>query len=260
MDTNDRSQFQEWLARAVEALGLSLESSQADRLYAHLNLVLLANEDFNLTRVTNPAEAAVRLVADSLAVLSWVQERFRSPSPIPQSPLPSARSSIPVPQSPLPSPQSPIPVCSPFRVLDMGSGAGYPSIPLAICRPDWTVTAIDTVGKKVRFLAQAAGQLNLANFLPEQIQAREWHGRVAPFDLVVTRAMGDLSMVVREGARLLKPTGYLVSYHAEEITPQERKAADKMLARYKLQQIDSFEYSLPDPKKSVPRRLIVMGK
>lgn len=228
MDISDQEPFRHWLTAAAQALQLSLDDRQVDLLYQHLARVLLANEDFNLTRVIDPAEAAVRLVGDSLAVLSWADRRL------------AGRASL--------------------RILDMGTGAGYPSIPLAICRPGWTVTAVDTIGKKVRFVAQTAAALGLGNFLAEQIQAREWHGRVEPFDLVVTRALGDLSVVIREGARFLKSDGYLVSYHAEEVAPEEQKAADRMRTRYKLQQVDSVDYTLPDPRKTVTRRLIVMGK
>lgn len=228
MDIGDREIFGRWMETVTQTLGIGLEPRQVDRMYHHLNLVLLANEDFNLTRVTDPAEAAVRLVGDSLAVLPWVATR--------------------------------LPGRADLRVLDMGTGAGYPSVPLAICRPDWMVTAIDPSGKKIRFIAQAAGQIGLANLLAEQTQAREWHGKVAPFDLVVTRAMGDLSVVIREGARLVKPDGYIVSYHAEDLTPEEAKAAAQIQKRYKMQEVDSFEYTLPDPKKAVKRRLIVIGK
>ncbi len=242
MDIHDRDEFRRWLLEAAGVLNLSLDDSQIDRLYQHLNLVLLANEEFNLTRVTDPAEAAVRLAGDSLSLLPWGDAYISKVSS-----AAGTQSSVLTPQSSL-------------RVLDMGTGAGYPAIPLAICRPDWTVTAIDTVGKKIHFVGQAAAQLGLGNLLAEQIQAREWHGRVAPFDLVVTRAMGDLAMVIREGARLLTPAGRLVSYHADEVTPEEQKSADKMLSRYKMHQVDSFEYTLPAPKKSVTRRLIVMAK
>ncbi len=60
--------------------------------------------------------------------------------------------------------------------------------------------------------------------------------------------------------RLTVPDGYIVSYHAESLSPEETKAAERMLKRYKLQEVDSFEYTLPDPKKAVTRRLIVVGR
>jgi 16S rRNA (guanine527-N7)-methyltransferase len=242
MDISDRQIFGRWMQAAVEALGIVVEPRQVDRMYQHLNLVLLANEDFNLTRITDPAEAAAKLVGDSLAILPWVARHQATR----QSGLSTQSSALSTGDS--------------LRVLDMGTGAGYPSVPVAICRPDWTVTAIDPSGKKIRFVARAAAELGLHNLMTEQIQAREWHGKVAPFDLVITRALGDLSACIREGARLLAPGGCIVSYHAEDVTPEEAKAAAQMQKRYKMQQVDSFEYTLPAPKKSVTRRLIVIGK
>jgi 16S rRNA G527 N7-methylase RsmG len=83
---------------------------------------------------------------------------------------------------------------------------------------------------------------------------------VVPFDLVITRALGDLSTCIREGARLLAEGGRIVSYHAEDLALEETKAAGQMQKRYKMQQVDSFEYTLPAPKKGVTRRLIVIGR
>ena len=233
----------------AQALDIRLESRQVDRMYQHFNMVLQANEDFNLTRITDPAEAAVKLVGDSLAILPWAQKRLR-----PQSPELGPQSAALNPQSSVLGPALSL------RLLDMGTGAGYPSIPLAICQPEWAVTAIDPSGKKIRFVAHVAAELGLPNLMAEQIQAREWHGKVEPFDLVVTRAMGDLSVCIREGARLTKPDGYIVSYHAEDLTAEEAKAAGQMQKRYKMQQVDSFEYTLPEAKKPLKRRLIVIGK
>ena len=249
MDNSDYPRFRQWLRAAAEALGLSLDPGQVELMYQHLNLVLLANEDFNLTAVTDPAEAAVKLVADSLAILPWAARHVPH-----QAAAPGADKSFSTAQhSTLSTQHFP-------RVLDMGTGAGYPAIPVAICRPDWAVTAIDSSGKKIRFVAQVAAQLGLGNLLAEQVQAREWHGRVDPFDLVLTRAMGDLSVCIREGARLTAPGGFLVCYHASELTPEEAKAAQKMAQRYKMHEVDGFEYTLPGPKKAMTRRLVVVGK
>jgi 16S rRNA (guanine527-N7)-methyltransferase len=274
VDARDRDIFGRWMRAACEALGIALQAGQVDLMYRHLNLVLLANEDFNLTRITDPAEAAVKLVADSLAILPWVARRLASGLPglsgggletqalagkLPVAPTRSGVEISPAQHSVLSTQHPALSTQHPSRVLDIGTGAGYPAVPLAICRPNWTVTAIDPSGKKIRFVARVAAELGLHNLITEQIQAREWHGKVAPFDLVISRAMGDLSTCIREGARLLTPDGCIVSYHGEELTAEEAKAADQMQKRYKLQQMDSFEYTLPGPKKGITRRLIVIG-
>jgi len=220
-------QFEHWLAKTAQALRVSLEPTQIDRMYGHLQRVLQANQQFNLTRITDPAEAAVKLVGDSLAVLSWAQEQSIGETP---------------------------------RVLDIGTGAGYPAVPVAICRPDWQVWAIDSSGKKARFVAEVAAQLELPNLLVEQIRARQWQGRFGQFDLVLTRALGALDVCIREAARLLHDKGYLICYRGPQQTQEEQQAAARMLKRYRLVEVANVQYALPAPDGPVSRRMVVISR
>ena len=103
-----------------------------------------------------------------------------------------------------------LPVDAGLRVADVGSGGGLPGIPLAIARPDWRVTLIDSNHKKTAFLNQAVIELLLPNV--EVVTARvEDVAPAKPFDVVMSRAYSSLETFVRQSAGLLAPEGRWVA-------------------------------------------------
>src|SRR5690606_25311570 len=121
-----------WEALSRDA-GRPLSAQQAAGLERYLDLLRAANERMNLTRIVDREHARVQHIADALTLL----------------PLLPAGS---------------------HRLADVGSGGGVPGIPLAILRPDVSVTLIESVGKKAAFLEEAVGALALAN-------VSTWRGR-----------------------------------------------------------------------------------
>ncbi|MDO4936730.1 MAG: 16S rRNA (guanine(527)-N(7))-methyltransferase RsmG, partial [Sutterellaceae bacterium] len=92
------------------------------------------------------------------------------------------------------------------RVLDVGSGGGLPAIPLAVMRPELSVSMVDAVQKKIIFLRQCIAVCRLPN-------AKAFHARIEkldeePFDVITSRAFASLSDMVSLTRNLLKPTGY----------------------------------------------------
>lgn len=159
------------LAGAAE-LGVDLSGPQADRLVRFAALLIRWNAVHNLTAISSPASILSHHLLDSLAILPAITSIVGE---------------------------------KPGRVLDVGSGGGLPGIPLAIARPNWHVTVVDKVQKKVAFLMQAKVDLGLTN-----LDCR--HARVeaveAPrFDLIVSRAFSSLEDFVRVSAHLLAPGG-----------------------------------------------------
>jgi len=96
------------------------------------------------------------------------------------------------------------------RVLDVGSGAGFPGIPLAIAEGALQVTLLDANQKKAAFLRQAVTELGLANATVETARVESWP-TAARFETVVSRAFAELDKFVTAAARLLAPGGIVAA-------------------------------------------------
>jgi 16S rRNA (guanine527-N7)-methyltransferase len=141
----------ELLAGLIAGAGLTVPPEGVGKLVAHAGEMLRWNRSIRLTAITAPEEVAVKHILDSLFLL-----RF--------SPFPG-------------------------RILDFGSGAGYPGIPLAVALPGSRVTLLESSGKKCAFLSHVLRMLSLDN--AEVVRARLEPGRPLPigtFEQILTRA------------------------------------------------------------------------
>jgi 16S rRNA (guanine527-N7)-methyltransferase len=141
----------DFLADLIAGAGLSVPSPAVEKLVDHAREMLRWNRSIRLTAITEPADVAVKHILDSLLLL-----RF--------SPFPG-------------------------RILDFGSGAGYPGIPLAVVLPGSRFLFLESSGKKCAFLSHTLRRLSLAN--AEVVQARLESNRRLPigtFEHIVTRA------------------------------------------------------------------------
>lgn len=220
---DDQRVFEAALRAAVAPWGEKLTLAQCGSLYSHLMAVREANCRFNLTRVTETASAAVRHYADSLSLLAvpWLQQEL------------------------------------PLRILDVGTGAGFPAVPLAVLRPHWAVVAIDGTGKKVRFLADWVRDQKLPNIRclharAPQVASQEPGG----FDLIVLRAVTTVADGLRQTRSLLRANGVLVFYKTPRISVGELKAGARAAAKAGCRELTPVELSLPCPGGSLSRRLI----
>lgn len=112
------------IAAGAEALGLRLDGEQLRLLDRHVALLLKWNRSINLTAITEPSEVVEKHVLDSLALVPFVPRG---------------------------------------TLLDVGTGAGFPGLPVRIARPDLALVLVDSVQKKVAFLKSALAELRLAN-------------------------------------------------------------------------------------------------
>ncbi len=159
------------LATGLGQMGLEISPSRQQKLLIYLALLMKWNRAFNLTAIRDPEEMVARQLLDSLSILPLVQGK---------------------------------------RVLDVGTGAGLPGIPLAICMPDTEFTLIDSNGKKTRFVQQARIELGLDNM--EVYQTRvEMLDSASRFDSVTARAFASLPKIVALTQAVLAEDGILLA-------------------------------------------------
>jgi 16S rRNA (guanine527-N7)-methyltransferase len=159
------------LGRASAALGLALADTQVATLERYLDLLEKWNRVYNLTAIRERSRMVTHHLLDSLAVLPHV----RGP-----------------------------------RVLDVGSGAGLPGIPLAVASPALQVTLLESNHKKSAFLTQAVAELQLANVQVVMERVESWQPE-ARFDTIVSRAFAELGEFASLAGRLLAPQGVLAA-------------------------------------------------
>lgn len=166
------AELQEKLAAGLLEMGLRVNTEQQKKLIDYVALIHKWNQVHNLTAVRDPLEMVTLHILDSLSILNYVDGK---------------------------------------RLLDVGAGAGLPSIPLAICLPDLQVTAIDAVQKKVSFMRQAKAQLGLSNFsvIHGRIEEQKVPSREMPekFEMITSRAFSEIGLFVKLTKHLLAEGG-----------------------------------------------------
>lgn len=142
----------------------------------------------------------------------------------------------------------------PKTMLDIGTGGGFPALPIAIEYPQINVTGIDSIQKKIRAINEIAEDLNLKNF--QTICDRVENIKDKKFDLITSRAVAKLDLIVQYAIPLLKKNGYLVVYKSKT-AQEEIKLAEKVLKKLKAKVVDVIEYKLP-LEEVFERNLIVI--
>jgi 16S rRNA (guanine527-N7)-methyltransferase len=161
--------LKELLVQGCETLDLSLNELQISQLISYVQLLDKWNKVYNLTSVRDPQQMISRHILDSLAVLPYL---------------------------------------SGTSLLDVGTGAGLPGIPVAIARPDMAVTLLDSNSKKTRFLQQVKAELNLSNI--SVVHARVEQAELAKFATVTARAFSTIDVIIDLAGRHCDDTGSLV--------------------------------------------------
>lgn len=140
-------------------------------------------------------------------------------------------------------------------ILDIGTGGGFPSIPIAITYPHLKVTALDSIAKKIRAVQTIKDKLSIENLEPICTRVENLD---AKFDMITSRAVSSLKNICEYALPKLKKGGYFVAYKSRK-TPQEIEEANSILKKYNSKIVDIIEYSLP-LEENHERNLIVILK
>lgn len=180
----DFTSYPEYLADVFKKNGLS-EYADADicaKLTSFCKYLLEQNQLFNLTAIKTPEGAALLHFADSLTLSKFVPESS--------------------------------------KVLDIGSGAGFPAIPLAIARPDLTITALDSTQKRIDFINRCAEMLGLSNLKAVCHRAEDVTGKdfKEKYDIVTARAVASYPILLELAIPAVKVGGQFVAMKSKDVS------------------------------------------
>jgi 16S rRNA (guanine527-N7)-methyltransferase len=174
------------LVDGARELGLPLDDAQVAKLLRLLDLVTEWNAKFNLTAIREPLDMVRKHLLDSLTVQPWIVGPF---------------------------------------VTDVGTGAGFPGLPLAIVNPTLRFTLVDSIQKKIRFVEHAARELELANVTAVAVRAESFQPEQRSAT-VVSRALAALPTFVAQAGHLSARNGRLLAmkgrHPADEIAALPR--------------------------------------
>jgi len=200
--------LQSKLAEGLLEMGLQIEAEKQAKLIAYVLLIDKWNKVHNLTAIRDPLDMVTLHLLDSLSVLPHVQ------------------------------------ALAPKYLLDVGAGAGLPSIPLAICLPDLQVSAIDSVAKKTSFMRQVKGELGLSNFQVE-VGRVEMLKKAVKFDVITSRAFSEIGLFVKLTMHLLAEHGHWLAMKGvvpeHEFSKQDFKNAGVQIGKVEVLKVAGLE-------------------
>jgi 16S rRNA (guanine527-N7)-methyltransferase len=196
--------FKKTLTEELSRLNIQYDKTVIDRCAEFYEIVVEANKYLNLTRITDEAQAAQQHFADAMVLCC----------------------ALDLPQG--------------SRVIDIGTGAGFPGVPLKLLRPDLQMTLLDASGKKTDFLKDALAHMNVA---ADVICGRAEELARGPlresFDVALLRAIAMMPMLLELAVPLLKNGGMLAAWKGETFA-QELKDAESALDELACKLFESF--------------------
>ena len=209
----------EYIKEKIEALGIGVSDEQCEKLLRFYEMLVEKNKVMNLTAITEFEEVVTKHFADSISLVLAGKKEKKIVSLLESG----------------------------CRALDIGTGAGFPGIPLKIMFPNLKITLMDSLNKRLVFLDEVINDLGLKNI--KTIHARAEEFALKPdyreqYDLVVSRAVANLSLLSELCLGFVKPGGHFVPYKAGG-SEEEIKAAAKAISVMGGRQTETAKFILP---------------
>ena len=187
-----------------------------EKFKLYRSFLLEQNELFNLTAITDPHEVEIKHFIDSLAAIKYMKG----------------------------------------EIMDIGSGAGFPAVPLSILCPDCKFTLVDSLNKRVDFLSRLVSLLDLDNCYAVHSRAEDLP-KNKKYDVVVARAVSELNTLSEYCLPFVKTGGLFIAYKASDCDDEIKRASNaiKVLGG-EIQSVEEFSVYSSD----IVRKLVVIEK
>lgn len=218
----EKKRVEEEMLGKSKILGVRFSVEQIEQFYKYMNLLIEWNEKMNLTAITEPKEIILKHFIDSITILKYIDDNS--------------------------------------KLVDVGTGAGFPGVPLSIMNPTLKITLVDSLNKRLIFLEEVVKELNLKNIEIVHARAEEFGQNKnyrEKFDVATSRAVANLATLSEYLVPLVKIDGKIISMKAsnakEEIN--DAKKAIEVLGG-KIEKIEEFDL----PESDIGRTIIIIDK
>lgn len=215
-------EFSEKLINNGNKINVDINDGQAKKYYNFMNLLIEWNEKINLTAITDPDEIIIKHFIDSITIEKYIEKNN--------------------------------------RIIDVGTGAGFPGIPLSILRDDLDITLMDSLNKRIKFLDEVRELNHLNNISTIHGRAEEL-GKNKNFrekyDIATSRAVAPLNVLLEYMLPFVKVGGYCICMkgsNVEDEIANSKTALSKL--KGKIEKIETFK--LPDTEYG--RNIIIIKK
>lgn len=217
----EEKQFKEELTKRAVQFGVDLSEEQQSQFYQYMKLLIEWNEKMNLTAITEPQEVLTKHFIDSLSIVPYITEKE--------------------------------------KILDIGTGAGFPGIPLKIVLPQNSFVLLDSLNKRIHFLQEVIEQLKLEKIEAIHERAEEFckEEKREKYDIVVSRAVAKLKVLLEYMLPFTRVGGRCICMKALEIEEEleEAKKAIEILGGT-IERIEEITLENTDIK----RKIIIIKK
>lgn len=199
-----------------------IDDNKIQKFYDYMNLLVEWNKKINLTAITKEKDIILKHFVDSLTVLKYIKENK--------------------------------------SIVDVGTGAGFPGIPLAIMNDSLKITLVDSLNKRINFLNEVCNKINLENINAIHARAEEFgqdNNYRESYDVAISRAVANLTVLAEYLLPLVKVGGKIICMKGPDIEEELKQAKSAIdILGGKFERCDDFCL----PKSDISRNIIIINK